>query len=179
MTAMIAITAPVGLAACGASRVPGASPVASASSATASPTSVTAVATGSASPVSAPPITELPTEGAPSPEPTLTGPAVLTEADSGTTIVLRTGDQVTIVLGPPGLAMPWDQPAAQGGAVALVTASGGYPTNVPARAVFKALRPGTARLTSATDAKCLHLPAAARCLPPQQIWEVTIIVPAG
>ena len=74
--------------------------------------------------------------------------------------------------------MPWDQPAAQGGAVARVTATGGYPTSAPARAVFKAVRPGTARLTSATDAKCLHLPAA-RCMLPQRIWEVTVIVPAS
>jgi hypothetical protein len=95
------------------------------------------------------------------------------------TIVLPAGDEVTVVLGPPGLAMPWDQPTVQGGAVARVTASGGYPTSVPARAVFRALRPGTARLTSATDAKCLHLPEATRCLPPQQIWEVTVIVPAS
>jgi len=92
--------------------------------------------------------------------------------------VLPVGDEVTVVLGPPGMAMPWDQPAAQGGAVARVTASGGYPGNVPARAVFKAVRPGTARLMSATDAKCLHLKAA-RCLPPQRIWEVTVIVPAS
>jgi hypothetical protein len=104
---------------------------------------------------------------------------VLTEADSGATIVLRAGDQVTVVLGPPGLAMPWDPPVAQGGAVALVTASGGYPSSAPARAVFRAVRPGTARLMSATDAKCLHLPAATRCLPPQQIWEVTVVVPAS
>jgi hypothetical protein len=117
--------------------------------------------------------------GTPSPEPTVTGRSLLTEADSGITIVLPAGDEVTVVLGPPGLAMPWDQPAAQGGAVARVTASGGYPTSAAARAVFKAVQPGTAHLTSATDIKCLHLPAATRCLPAQQIWEVTVIVPAS
>ena len=51
--------------------------------------------------------------------------------------MLPVGDEVTVVLGPPGMAMPWDQPAAQGGAVAGVTATGGYPTSFPARAVFK------------------------------------------
>jgi hypothetical protein len=73
--------------------------------------------------------------------------------------------------------MPWDQPVAQGVAVALVSARGGYPTSLPARAVFRAVRAGTARLTSATDIKCLHLEP--RCLPPQRIWEVTVIVPAS
>jgi hypothetical protein len=180
LTAMIAATiATACLAACGTTQAPSGSPVASArsSSATASAASVLPVASGSATPVTAPAITQLPTAGSSSPEPTVTGRNLLTEADSEITIVLPAGDEVTVVLGPPGLAMPWDQPAAQGGAVARVTASGGYPTSVPARAVFKAVRPGTARLTSATDAKCLHLPI--RCLPPQRIWEVTVIVPAS
>ena len=60
-----------------------------------------------------------------------------------------------------------------------VSASGGYPSSLPARAVFKAVRPGTAKLTSWTDAKCLHLPEPQRCLPPQQLWQVTVIIPAG
>jgi len=93
--------------------------------------------------------------------------------------VLPPGHKVTVALGPPGLAMPWDQPVAQGAAVALVSASGGYPTSLPARAVFRAVRAGTARLTSVTDAKCLHLTGPSRCLPPQRIWEVTVIVPAS
>ena len=92
--------------------------------------------------------------------------------------MLPPGQEVTVVLGPPGRAMPWDQPVAQGAAVALVSASGGYPTSLPARAVFRAVRAGTARLTSATDAKCLQL-STNRCLPPQQIWEVTVIVSAS
>ena len=75
--------------------------------------------------------------------------------------------------------MPWDRPVAQGGAVVRVSASGGYPSSLPARAVFKAVRPGTARPTSWTDARCLHLPQAQRCLPAQQMWEVTVVVPAG
>lgn len=182
LTAMVAATiASVGLAACGMTPAPGAIPVAPARArpATASADSVAAVATGPVTGVAAPPITDLPTIGSPSPEPTVTGRSLLTEADSGMTIVLPAGDEVTVVLGPPGLAMPWDQPLVQGGAVARITASGGYPASAPARAVFRALKAGTARLMSATDEKCLHLPPAERCLPPQQIWQVTVIVPAG
>jgi hypothetical protein len=181
LTAMIAATiAAAGLAACGTIPAPGGTPLASAraSSATASSASVSPVATGSATPVTGPPITELPTAGTSSPEPTVAGRSLLTEADSEMTIVLPVGDEVTVVLGPPGMAMPWDQPTAHGGAVVRVTASAGYPTSVPARAVFKAVRPGTARLTSATDAKCLHLQAT-RCMLPQRIWEATVIVPAS
>ena len=91
--------------------------------------------------------------------------------------MLPPGQEVTVALGPPGLAMPWDQPVAQGAAVALVSASGGYPTSLPARVVFRAVQAGTARLTSATDAKCLHLEP--RCLPPEWVWEVTVTVPAS
>ena len=95
------------------------------------------------------------------------------------TIVLPAGHEVTVVLGPSGMVMPWDRPVAQGGAVARISASGGYPSALPARAVFKAVRPGTARLISWTDARCLHLPQARRCLPAQQMWEVAVVVPAG
>jgi hypothetical protein len=126
----------------------------------------------------APPITALPTIRSSPPGPPVTGRSLLTEADSEMTIVLPAGLQVTVVLGPSGMVMPWDRPVAQGGAVVRVSASGGYPSSLPASAVFKAVRPGTARLTSWTDAKCPHLPEAQRCLPAQQMWEVTVVVPA-
>jgi hypothetical protein len=127
----------------------------------------------------APPITALPTIRSSPPRPPVTGRSLLTEADSEMTIVLLVGQEVTVVLGPSGMVMPWDRPVAQGGAVVRVSASGGYPSSLPARALFKAVRPGTARLTSLTDAKCLHLPEARRCLPAQQIWQVAVVVPAG
>jgi hypothetical protein len=176
-----ATVATVGLAACGTSPAPGGSPLASvpASAVTGSPSSVLPVTSGSATAVKGSPIADLPTAGTTSPGPPVTGRTLLTEADSEITIVLPAGHEVTVVLGPPGAAMPWDQPVAQGGAVARVSASGGYPSSLAARAVFTAVRPGTARLTSVTDAKCLHLPAATRCLPPQRIWEVTVVVPAS
>jgi hypothetical protein len=80
------------------------------------------------------------------------------------TIVLPAGHEVTVVLGPSGMVMPSGPAGRAGGAVVRVSASGGYPSSLPARAVFKAVRPGTARLTSWTDAKCLHLPEARRWL---------------
>ncbi len=80
-----------------------------------------------------------------------------------------------MVLGPGG--QPWDPPLASGDALTQVGASGGYPSALPARAVFQAVRPGTAGLTSMTDAKCLH--SSPRCSIPQRAWQVTVIVSAS
>jgi len=181
VTVMVAASlAAVGLAACGTSPAPGGSPLAAASASpvTGRPDSALPMSSGPVTPVMAPPITALPTMRNSPAGPPVTGRSLLTEADSELTIVLPAGHKITVVLGPSGMVMPWDRPVAQGGAVVRVSTSGGYPSSLPARAVFKAVRPGTARLTSWTDAKCLHLPEAQRCLPPQQIWEVTVIVPA-
>jgi hypothetical protein len=170
--------ATVGLAACGTSAAPGGSPLSSASASPAT-TSALPTASGTVTPVMAPPITALPTIPSSPPGPPVTGRSILTGADSGITIQLPAGQKVTVVLESSSVMMLWGQPVAQGGAVVRVSASGGYPSSLPARAVFKAVRPGTARLTSWTDAQCLHLPEAQRCLPPQQLWQVTVIVPAG
>ena len=59
-------------------------------------------------------------------EPPVTGRSLLTEADSELTIVLPSGHEITVVLGPSGMVMPWDRPAAQGGAVVRVSTSGGW-----------------------------------------------------
>ncbi len=168
----------VGVAACGTDSAPGGSPASSASASAVAGTPVPAMASGSVTPVTAPPITALPTISSTPPGPPVAGRKALTEADSGLTILLPAGQEVTVVLGPAGLTMPWDPPVARGGAVVRVSASGGYPSSLPASAVFRAVSPGTAQLTSWTDIKCLHLPEAQRCLPPQQMWEVTVIVRA-
>ena len=91
--------------------------------------------------------------------------------DGGTTVRVVTGQRITVVLGPAG---PWDPPVARGTALVRISSSGGYPTSLPARAVFLAVRPGTARLTSTTDARCLH--ARPSCSIPQRLWQVTVIV---
>ena len=168
-----------GLAACGTSPAPGGSPPSSVSASPIAGTSVPARSSASATPVMAPPITALPTVRNSSPGPPVTDRKLLTQADSGLTILLPAGREIAIVLGPSGMIMPWDPPVALGGVVIRVSASGGYPSSLAARAVFKAVRPGTAQLTSWTDARCLHLPEAQRCLPPQQVWQVTVIVSAG
>lgn len=104
----------------------------------------------------------------------MTNGRVLTVADDGITISMLTGQQVTVVLEPGG---QWHRPATSSGALVLVSASGGYPTTMPASAVFRAVRPGTALMTSATDAACLH--AKPPCAIPQRGWRVTVIVSAS
>jgi hypothetical protein len=95
----------------------------------------------------------------------------LTVADSGETVRLKVGQSVRVVLRGGGT---WDLPRAAGKAVRRTSASGGYPTSPPARATFRAVRPGTAVLRSMTDAKCLH--AQPPCAIAQRLWTVTVIV---
>lgn len=100
----------------------------------------------------------------------LAGP--VTQADNGKTFKLTVGQRITVTLA--ASPMMWDQPTAQGSAVTRVSASGGYPGTTPAIAVFRAVAPGTAQLTSATDMQCLH--TTPRCSVPQEIWSVTVVV---
>jgi hypothetical protein len=114
--------------------------------------------------------TPIPVESSPSPTGLPARPVI--QADNGKTFQLTVGQQITVVLDTP--PMMWDQPTAHGSAVTRVSASGGYPGTTPAQAVFRAVSPGTAQLTSVTDMQCLH--ATPRCLPPQQIWSVSVVV---
>jgi hypothetical protein len=135
----------------------GAAAARSATMMAASPTDATA---GSPSP------TGLPTAGAVIP----TGP--VTQADDRETLLLTAGQQITVVLAAP--PRMWDQPTAQGGAVTRISASGGYPGTTPARAVFRAVAPGTAQLTSSTDMQCEHQPSP--CPAAEQNWTVWVVV---
>ncbi len=96
----------------------------------------------------------------------------LTVASDGARVRLRVGQWVTVVLVSRGLA--WDVPKSSGSAVRRTSVSGGYPTGLAARAVFRAVRRGASSLTSVTDAKCLH--AQPRCELMQRLWRVTVIV---
>ncbi len=96
----------------------------------------------------------------------------LTVASDGARVRLRVAQWVTVVLVSRGLA--WDVPKSSGSAVRRTSVSGGYPTGLAARAVFRAVRRGASSLTSVTDAKCLH--AQPRCELMQRLWRVTIIV---
>ena len=97
---------------------------------------------------------------------------ILTVRDNGARIRLRVGQSVVVLLTAHGLM--WDIPRAYGKAVRRIRASGGYPTTRPARGVFRAVRPGTATLTSVTDARCLHVKP--RCLIAQELWRVVVVV---
>ena len=148
---------------------------ASAGSASASAATVgSATASATAGSATATPI---PVEGSPSPTGPPTAGSVIpagpvTQADNGETLRLTVGQQFTVVLATS--PMMWDQPTAQGSAVTRVSASGGYPGTSPAQAVFRAVAPGTAQVTSATDMQCLH--ATPRCSVPQEIWSVRVVV---
>jgi hypothetical protein len=107
-----------------------------------------------------------------SPSPGKSGLGTLTVADSGATVRLKVGQSVKVVLG--GKGMTWDLPNATGMAVSRISASGGYPASRPARAIFRAVRPGTVVLSSMTDARCLH--ARPRCAIAQLLWSVSVIV---
>jgi len=96
----------------------------------------------------------------------------LTVASSGARVRLRVGQWVAVVLVSGGLA--WDVPEASGSTVRRTSVSGGYPTGLPARAVFRAVRRGLSSLTSVTDAKCLH--AQPRCELMQRLWRAAVIV---
>jgi hypothetical protein len=101
---------------------------------------------------------------------------LLTQADSGLTIRLPVGAEVTVVLSSGSQGTMWDRPAASDGAVVRVSVSGGYPSHLPAQAVFRAVAPGTSQLTSQSDLPCFH--QTPRCMVATQVWHVTVVVPA-
>lgn len=96
----------------------------------------------------------------------------VTEADSGRTVHLHIGQRLRVVLG--GHGQQWHRPASTGPFLRLATASGGYPSNRPADAVFLAIRAGTASVTSMTDHPCLH--AQPPCKIAQRAWSMRVLV---
>ncbi|MFI5908452.1 cellulose binding domain-containing protein [Dactylosporangium sp. NPDC051541] len=103
--------------------------------------------------------------------PSTGGDVTVTEADTGRTVSLRPGQFLTVNLGPQYL-----QPTVSGTAVVPYSgsASGGYPTGQPLVAVFRAVTPGSADVTTHTDAACLHDPRP--CTIPIRLWQVHVIV---
>lgn len=108
--------------------------------------------------------------------PSAVGLSLLTQADSGLTVLLPVGAEVTVMLTPPGTGAMWDQPVSGGCNVVLMSATGGYPSSLPARAVFRAVTPGSVNLTAQTDYKCNH--QTPPCPAATQEWQVTVLVPA-
>ncbi len=109
----------------------------------------------------------------PPPTPAPADPAHLTESDSGQTIHVVVGQQVQVELGG-GSGGSYDLPQSSSAVMRRTSASGGYPTDQPARATFVATAKGTADLTATTDAACLH--ATPRCEIAQREWMVHVIV---
>lgn len=103
------------------------------------------------------------------PPPTVTGSRTLNEQDSGTTVILRVGATVRVIL-----HSDYQQPSGRGDAIERTQAGGGYPTGSPATATFTAVRMGSAEISTTTDYACLH--ATPSCALPQQLWSVQIRV---
>jgi len=150
------------VAACGSPTTPS-----SQSSGTGSSLEVTPAATVTVSPAQT--MTPPGSTQTPTPTPTLTGARTLTEADAGTTIVLKVGESVEVSLG-----AEYTPPSSDGHAVERTSSSGGYPTGRPLRATFRAVQRGNADISSSTDYACLH--ATPSCALPQQLWSVHVTV---
>jgi hypothetical protein len=100
----------------------------------------------------------------------------LTASDNGATVVIKPGQIILVVLD--GNGQPrWNPIQLTGLApdvLRLLGRRGGYPSAAPARASYRARRPGTTEIVSATDAPCLH--AHPRCQIVQLLWRVTVVV---
>src|SRR5215469_10477383 len=92
---------------------------------------------------------------------------VLTAADSGATVTLAVGQRLTVDLEPGPGAYTWDRPQVTGSGLMLVSVIGGYPDHGPMRAVYQASSPGTAVVSTVSDAPCLH--QSPRCAISQRV----------
>ena len=96
-----------------------------------------------------------------------------TEQSSGRTVRVRVGTTVVISL-PGGRAGGYVPPVSSSQILQRVSVSGGYPSPLPARALFTATGVGVADLTSQTDFTCLH--STPSCLPAQLSWTLRVLV---
>jgi Cellulose binding domain len=96
----------------------------------------------------------------------------LTEADSGRTVTLTSGDTLTVAL-----SADYDpirlSPASPAPLVP-VTATGGYPTGSPLTATYRADAAGAVDLRTSTDYDCFH--AVPPCARPVRLWTVHVVV---
>lgn len=99
---------------------------------------------------------------------------VLTAADDGATVTLVVGERLTVSLAPVAGAYAWDRPRLSGSALRLVATTGGYPSAGLVQALFLAISPGTATVSTVSDMPCLH--AQPRCLVAQRLWTSYVIV---
>ena len=176
--AAIAALALAGIAGCasaqsGEAAAPASSASASTACASPRPTPTTAPAPAGPRPT---PTTALPSAAVTPARTPSASRSLLTQADSGLEVTLPVGAEVTVVLTPPPTGAMWDQPVSGGCNVVLMSATGGYPSSLPARAVFRAVTPGSVNLTAQTDYKCNH--QTPPCPAGGQEWQVTVLVPA-
>lgn len=106
--------------------------------------------------------------------PAVSPAAALTDADSGRTVQLHQGEQISVTLHEAPGYTPWSRPATSDGGVLLPVAD----TRAAAvRGVtlgsFRAMAPGSARLTSSATQDC---PQGSTCSGPAQAWAVTVQV---
>lgn len=95
-------------------------------------------------------------------------------SDSGRTLHVERGDFVRVRL-PGGASGGFHKPRTSDRDILRRRwADGGYPSDDPARAEFRARQTGTADLTAYDDYTCLH--TEPRCLPPQRQWIVHVVV---
>jgi hypothetical protein len=94
-------------------------------------------------------------------------------ADDQRTITLMVGQTLGVSLGAEYLT-----PTA-GAALTRLSASGGYPTGQPLAALYRAVSPGQADVTTHSDYACLH--TTPPCAVPIRLWtlHVTVLAPTG
>jgi hypothetical protein len=97
-----------------------------------------------------------------------------TAADNGSTLTLHVGQTL-------GVSLPasYRPPAVTGTALRALSNTGGFPTGQPVAALYRAIAPGTADVSSQTDDPCLH--ATPPCARPIALFlvHVTILPPSS
>ena len=110
------------------------------------------------------------TAGRPTPGSSTPAPLDVAEADGGTRVHVRVGQQLRLTLPPEFVQVTISDRAR----VRLASVSGGFPTGSQQKAVLVALAPGEATVASSTDAVCLH--TTPPCAQPQRSWTLAVSI---
>ncbi|GLY92290.1 hypothetical protein Airi02_102180 [Actinoallomurus iriomotensis] len=98
----------------------------------------------------------------------------MTVADAGATVVARPGRPITLTLAPTNVGN-WVRPTTSNAEVLrLDSVTGGYPSKQTLQARFSVVGRGRSGIMTTTDPACSHGHPA--CAPPQQQWQVRVIV---
>lgn len=119
-------------------------------------------------------VTSLPPAYSSSPPESVVPPGTIGVSDNHAVLILHVGQARQILLASPE-PFRWDQARLSNSTVAALTnATGGYPSARPFSAVVTARKVGETQLTSTTDIFCFHTRPV--CLPPVELWAITIKV---